>query len=101
MTFTREGFVPVSQPRALRDDELPAVIASTSTPRVCDGRRLRRVEVHARTPTCSSSSCATRSTIGRVPTAEASRIARRLTLEVMQAVATAIGAGRTGIRLSR
>lgn len=27
MTFTRDGFVPVSQPRALRDDELPAVVA--------------------------------------------------------------------------
>jgi N-ethylmaleimide reductase len=25
-TFTREGFIPVSKPRALRDDEIPALI---------------------------------------------------------------------------
>ena len=48
MTFTREGFVPVSDPRALRDDEIPALIE--------DYRRAARnaiaagfdgVEVHA------------------------------------------------------
>src|SRR5664279_1861145 len=30
-TFTREGFVPVSPPRALRTDEIPAVVASYRT----------------------------------------------------------------------
>lgn len=101
MTFTAQGFVDVSRPRALRDDEIPSLIT--------DYRRAARhaidagfdgVEVHSannylleqflRDSVNDRSGPYGGSVVNRT----------RLVLEVMQAVCEEIGAGRTGIRLS-
>ena len=101
MTFTAEGFIPVSKPRALRDDEIPGLIA--------DYRRAARnaiaagfdgVEIHAANTYLIEQflrdSVNDRSGPYGGPIANRAR----LLLEVVQAVADEIGAGRTGIRLS-
>ncbi|WP_430433044.1 alkene reductase [Methyloversatilis sp.] len=100
-TYTKEGFVPVSEPRALRDDELPGIVN--------DYRRAARnaidagfdgVEVHAANnyllDQFMRDSVNDRS--GPYGGSIDNRI--RLVVEVMQAVAAEIGAARTGIRLS-
>lgn len=100
-TFAAEGFVDVSTPRALADEEIPALIEEYRHAARCavdagfDG-----VEVHAannylleqflrdsvndRTGPCG----------GSIPNRA------RLVVEVMEAVSAEVGAGRTGIRLS-
>ncbi len=101
MTFTREGFVPVSPPRALRDDELPGVVADYVHAAHCamdagfDG-----VEIHAANTYLLEQFL--RDTINDRTGPYGGSIANRarLVLEVTRAVAAAIGAGRTGIRLS-
>jgi N-ethylmaleimide reductase len=101
MTFTRDGFVPVSKPRALRDDELPGLIneyvhaANCAIEAGFDG-----VEIHAANTYLLEQFM--RDSINDRSGPYGGSIANRarLTLEVVQAVANAIGAGRTGIRLS-
>ncbi len=101
MTFTRDGFVPVSAPRALRDDELPGLVE--------DYRRAARnaidagfdgVEVHAANTYLLEQflrdSINDRSGPYGGPIAQRAR----LLLEVIRAVSGEIGAGRTGVRLS-
>jgi len=101
MTFTAEGFVPTSAPRALRSDEIPALID--------DYRRAARnaidagfdgVEVHAANGYLIEQFL--RDSINdRSDDYGGSRDKRiRLLVEVMTAVAHEIGAGRTGVRLS-
>ncbi|UCV30266.1 alkene reductase [Ferribacterium limneticum] len=101
MTFTRDGFVPVSEPRALRDDELPALIE--------DYRRAARnaiaagfdgVEIHAANTYLIEQFL--RDSINDRSGPYGGSIANRarLLLEVVQAVTEEIGAGRTGVRLS-
>ena len=101
MTFTREGFVPVSEPRALRDDEIPALIE--------DYRRAARnaiaagfdgVEVHAANTYLIEQFL--RDSINDRSGPYGGSIANRarLLLEVTQAVTAEIGAGRVGVRLS-
>lgn len=101
MTFTREGFVPVSEPRALRDDELPGLIE--------DYRRAARnaiaagfdgVEIHAANTYLIEQFL--RDSINDRSGPYGGSIANRarLLLEVVQAVTEEIGAGRTGVRLS-
>lgn len=100
-TFTREGFVPVSAPRALRDDELPGLVT--------DYRRAARnaidagfdgVEVHSANSYLldqflrDSVNDRTGPYGGNIPNRA------RLLLEVMAAVADEIGAGRSGVRIS-
>lgn len=100
-TFTREGFVPVSAPRALRDDELPGLVN--------DYRRAARnaieagfdgVEVHSANSYLldqflrDSVNDRTGPYGGSIPNRA------RLLLEVMAAVAEEIGAGRCGVRIS-
>lgn len=101
MTFTREGFVPVSQPRALRDDELPGVVADyVHAARCAMDAGFDGVEIHSANTYLLEQFL--RDTIndrsgpygGSIPNRA------RLVLEVARAVAAAIGAGRTGIRLS-
>lgn len=100
-TYTKEGFVPVSEPRALRDDEVPGIVD--------DYRRAARnaidagfdgVEVHAANnyllDQFMRDSVNDRS--GPYGGSIDNRI--RLVVEVMLAVAAEIGAARTGIRLS-
>ena len=100
-TFTREGFVDVSTPRALRDDELPGLIE--------DYRRAARnaiaagfdgVEIHAANTYLLEQFL--RDSINDRSGPYGGSIANRarLLLEVTQAITAEIGAGRTGMRLS-
>ncbi len=98
---TPSGAQPVSQPRALRLDELPGLVD--------DYRRAARnaldagfdgVEVHAANGYLLEQFL--RDSINQRTDAYGGRIENRarLLLEVMQAVVAEIGGGRTGIRLS-
>lgn len=101
MTFTREGFVPVSPARALRDDELPALVADYAHAARCamaagfDG-----VEVHAANTYLLEQFL--RDSINDRSGPYGGSIAHRarLLIEVVQTVCQAVGAGRTGVRLS-
>ena len=100
-TFTKEGFVDVSVPRALRTGEMPRLVADYRHAAKCamqagfDG-----VEVHGangylidqflRDSTNDRSDAYGGSVENRA----------RLLIEVMQAVTDAVGASRTGLRLS-
>jgi len=100
-TFTRDGFVPVSTPRALATDEIPALIARyrDAARRAMDAG-FDGVEVHGANGYLIDQFL--RDSIndrndeygGAVP----NRV--RFLVEVMQAIAGAIGGGRTGLRLS-
>ncbi|MGE5492882.1 MAG: alkene reductase [Actinomycetota bacterium] len=100
-TFTRDGFVDVSEPRALRDDEIPGLIADYRHAARCaieagfDG-----VEVHSANTYLLDQFL--RDTINDRSGPYGGSIANRarLLLEVMEAVSQEIGAGRTGVRLS-
>ena len=101
MTFTREGFVPVSKPRALRDDEIPGLIseyvhaAQFALEAGFDG-----VEVHGANTYLLEQFL--RDTINDRSGPYGGSIANRsrLLIEVVQAISQAIGSGRTGLRLS-
>ncbi|MGV0951059.1 MAG: alkene reductase [Azonexus sp.] len=101
MTFTREGFVPVSPARALRDDELPGLVE--------DYRRAARnaidagfdgVEVHAANTYLLEQFLRDSVNDRSGPYGGSIANRARLLLEVMQAISKEIGGGRTGIRLS-
>lgn len=101
MTFTAEGFVPVSKPRALRDDELPGLVAEyVQAARCAMEAGFDGVEVHAANTYLLEQFL--RDSINDRTGPYGGSIANRARLltEVMQAVANAIGAGRTGLRLS-
>ena len=100
-TFTANGFEDVSEPRALRLDELPRIVA--------DYRRAARnaidagfdgVEVHGANGYLLEQFL--RDSINDRQDAYGGSIENRarLLVEVMQAVSAEIGGGRTGIRLS-
>ena len=100
-TFTRDGFVPVSSPRALLIDEIPAVVASyRHAARNAMDAGFDGVEVHGANGYLIEQFL--RDSINDRNDAYGGPIANRvrLLLEVMQAVAGAIGGGRTGLRLS-
>ena len=101
MTYTAEGFQPVSTPRALRDDEIPALIE--------DYRRAARnaiaagfdgIEIHSANTYLIEQFL--RDSINDRSGPYGGSIANRarLLLEVLQAVTGEIGAGRVGVRLS-
>ena len=100
-TFVAEGFVPCSQPRALRTDELPGIVeqyrlaARNAIAAGFDG-----VEVHAANGYLIDQFL--RDSINDRADAYGGSIANRarLLVEVMTAVAREIGGGRTGVRLS-
>jgi N-ethylmaleimide reductase len=100
-TFTRDGFVPVSAPRALRTDEMAAVVE-----RYRDAARhaleagFDGVEVHGANGYLIEQFL--RDSVNDRTDEYGGPIENRarLLLEVMQAVADAIGGGRTGLRLS-
>jgi len=100
-TFTREGFIPVSKPRALRDDEIPALIE--------DYRRAARnaidagfdgVEIHAANTYLIEQFLRDSVNDRSGPYGGSIANRARLLLEVVAAIAGEIGAGRTGICLS-
>jgi N-ethylmaleimide reductase len=100
-TFTAQGFEDVSTPRALRLDEMPRIVAEYAHAARCaieagfDG-----VEVHSANGYLLEQFL--RDSINdRTDAYGGSRENRaRLLVEVMQAIVAAIGAGRTGVRLS-
>ncbi len=100
-TFTAAGFEDVSEPRALRLDELPRVVADYRHAARCamqagfDG-----VEVHGANGYLLEQFL--RDSINDRSDAYGGSIANRarLLIEVMQAVVAEIGAGKTGLRLS-
>lgn len=101
MTFTKDGFVPVSKPRALRDDELPGVIAEyVHAARCAMDAGFDGVEVHSANTYLLEQFL--RDSINDRSGPYGGEIANRarLAVEVVGAVAKAIGAGRTGVRLS-
>lgn len=101
MTFAAEGFVEVSPPRALRDDEIPALIADY---RRAAGNAVSAgfdgVEVHAANNYLLEQFL--RDSVNDRAGAYGGDVAHRvrLVVEVMQAVSDEIGPGRVGIRLS-
>jgi len=101
MTFTREGFVPVSAPRALRDDELPGLVADyvTAAQNAIDAG-FDGVEIHAANTYLLEQFL--RDSINDRSGPYGGSIANRarLLVEVVQAVTQKVGAGRTGVRLS-
>lgn len=100
-TFTRDGFVPTSTPRALRTDEIPRIVADYRHAARCaieagfDG-----VEVHGANGYLIDQFL--RDSANDRDDAYGGSIENRarLLVEVMQAVTGEIGAGRTGLRLS-
>jgi N-ethylmaleimide reductase len=100
-TFTRDGFVDVSAPRALSTDEIPAVVASfrraarNATDAGFDG-----VEVHGANGYLIDQFL--RDSVNDRSDAYGGSIANRVRLltEVMEAIVAEIGNGRTGLRLS-
>jgi N-ethylmaleimide reductase len=100
-TFTKDGFVPVSTPRALRDDEIPALID--------DYRRAARhaiaagfdgVEIHAANTYLIEQFLRDSVNDRSGPYGGSIANRARLLLEVLESVTGEIGAGRTGVRLS-
>jgi len=100
-TFTKDGFVQVSTPRALRADEIPALITCYRTATRCalqagfDG-----VEVHGANGYLLEQFL--RDSINDRSDEYGGSIENRtrLLIEVMRAVASEIGGDRTGLRLS-
>ena len=100
-TFLKDGFQPVSAPRALRTDEIPGVVQSYREAARCamdagfDG-----VEVHAANGYLIEQflrdSCNDRTDAYGGSIENRTRLLR----EVVQAVSQEVGGGRTGLRLS-
>jgi N-ethylmaleimide reductase len=100
-TFTAEGFVDVSAPRALKTGEIPGVIAQfVHAARCAMEAGFDAVEVHGANGYLLDQFM--RDSINDRTDAYGGSIENRarLTIEVMAAIAQAIGPGRTGIRLS-
>jgi N-ethylmaleimide reductase len=100
-TYTREGLVPVSEPRELALDELPGIVEQFRHAARCaidagfDG-----VEVHGANGYLLEQFL--RDSINKRSDAYGGSIENRtrLVVEIMAAIASEIGAGRTGIRIS-
>ena len=100
-TFTRDGFVEVSSPRALRDDELPGLIADyVHAARCAMEAGFDGVEVHGANTYLLEQFLRDSVNDRSGPYGGSIANRARLLIEVVQAVAQAIGAGRTGVRLS-
>lgn len=100
-TFTKDGFVDVSTPRALRTDELPGIIdAYRHAARCAIEAGFDGVEVHGANGYLLDQFL--RDSINDRSDAYGGAIANRarLLLEVMRALAGEIGGGRTALRLS-
>ena len=100
-TFNRDGIIEVSLPRALRDDELPALVddyrraARNAIDAAFDG-----VEIHAANNYLLEQFLRDSVNDRQGPYGGIVANRARLLREVVQAVTREIGAGRTGIRLS-
>lgn len=100
-TYNADGYVDVSEPRALRDDEIPGLIddyrqaALKAKAAGFDG-----VEVHAANNYLLEQFLRDSVNDRSGPYGGSIENRCRLVIEIMQAVSDAVGAGRTGIRLS-
>lgn len=100
-TFTREGFTPVSKPRALRDDEIPALIEDyRKAARNAIAAGFDGVEIHAANTYLLEQFLRDSINDRSGPYGGSIENRARLLLEVVRAITGEIGAGRTGIRLS-
>lgn len=100
-TFAADGFVPVSAPRALQTDELPGIVAAYADAARCAmAAGFDAVEVHGANGYLLDQFL--RDSINDRTDAYGGSIENRarLLVEVMSAIAAAIGAGRSGLRLS-
>ena len=100
-TFAASGFVDVSAPRALRTDEIPGVVASfVHGARCAMEAGFDAVEVHGANGYLIDQFL--RDSINDRSDQYGGSIENRarLLVEVMSAIASAIGRGRTGLRLS-
>ncbi|HEX7384171.1 MAG TPA: alkene reductase, partial [Burkholderiaceae bacterium] len=100
-TFTKEGFVDTSTPRALRSDELPGIVSAyRDAARHAIEAGFDGVEVHGANGYLLEQFL--RDSINDRSDAYGGPIPNRarLLLEVMQAIVQEIGGGRTGLRLS-
>ena len=100
-TFTRQGFEPCSPPRALHSDEIPAIVAQyRRAAALAMEAGFDAVEVHGANGYLIDQFL--RDSLNHRDDAYGGPVENRcrLLLEVMAAVAGAIGAGRTGLRLS-
>jgi len=101
MSFTRQGFVACSPPRALRDDELPGIVADyAQAAHYAMEAGFDGVEVHAANTYLLEQFLRDSVNDRSGPYGGSIANRARLPLEVVQAVTKAIGAGRTGVRLS-
>ncbi len=99
--FTRDGFADVSAPRALRDDELPGLIADyRQAARNAIDAGFDGVEVHSANSYLLDQFLRDSVNDRSGPYGGPIENRARLLIEVMQAVAAEIGAARTGVRLS-
>ncbi len=100
-SFTREGFLPTSTPRALADEELPGIVADY---RRAAARAIEAgfdgVEIHAANTYLLEQFLRDSINDRSGPYGGSIENRARLPLEVTRAVVAEIGAGRTGIRLS-
>ncbi|WP_374324974.1 alkene reductase [Azonexus sp.] len=100
-TFTRDGFVPVSAPRALRDDELPGLVEDyRKAARNAIAAGFDGVEIHAANTYLLEQFLRDSVNDRSGPYGGNIENRARLLFEVVEAIVGEIGAGRTGIRLS-
>ncbi len=100
-TFTKEGFVDVSAPRALADEELPALVEDyRQAARNAIAAGFDGVEVHGANTYLLEQFLRDSVNDRSGPYGGSIPNRARLLLEVVRAVAGEIGAGRTGLRLS-
>jgi N-ethylmaleimide reductase len=101
MTFTADGFVEVSAPRALRDDEIPGLIEDYSrAARLAIDAGFDGVEVHAANNYLLEQFLRDSVNDRSGPYGGNIPHRARLVVEIMQSISNAIGSGRVGIRLS-
>lgn len=101
VAFTAQGFLPASVPRALRDDELPALVDDyRNAARNAIAAGFDGVEVHAANTYLLEQFLRDSVNDRSGPYGGSIANRARLLLEVVQVVIKEVGGGRTGIRLS-
>ena len=100
-TFTAQGFEDVSEPRALRLDELPRIVAEyRQAARNAIDAGFDGVEVHSANGYLLEQFLRDSINDRRYAYGGSKQNRARLLLEVMNAIVAEIGAGRSGVRLS-
>lgn len=101
MTYTANGFEPVSAPRALRDDEIPALIEDyRQAARNALAAGFDGVEIHGANTYLLEQFLRDSVNDRSGPYGGSIENRARLLLEVVRAVGEVIGFGRVGVRLS-